>query len=224
MIAGLILAAGESSRMGRDKALLPYRGRTFLETIVNTLREAGIERIAVVLGHHAEEIQRAVSLEGVEVVVNPDYKLGQTSSLQCGLRALISSVAASPGPILEASVRHVDDQLDDFENPSTTPGLDYIVLCLVDHPSVSAETIRKLTDGLFFPAICVAIPTCGGKRGHPVVIAQSLFRRLLKLRPDQGANTVIRWYYLETVFMEVDDPGILLDIDDPDTFGRLEKR
>jgi MobA-like NTP transferase domain len=56
-IAGLVLAAGESSRMGRDKALLSYRGQTFLETIVAKLREAGISRTAVVLGHHADEIR-----------------------------------------------------------------------------------------------------------------------------------------------------------------------
>ncbi|MBZ5565767.1 MAG: NTP transferase domain-containing protein, partial [Acidobacteriia bacterium] len=51
MIAGLVLAAGESSRMGKDKALLRYQGRTFLETILQTLRDAGVERVVVVLGH-----------------------------------------------------------------------------------------------------------------------------------------------------------------------------
>src|SRR5579883_682076 len=61
-IAGLVLAAGESSRMGQDKALLGYRGRTFLEDILQSLRDAGIERITVVLGHHAEEIRRQVDL------------------------------------------------------------------------------------------------------------------------------------------------------------------
>ena len=87
-IAGLILAAGESTRMGRDKALLEYRGRTFLANILNTLREAGIERVVVVLGYHAEEIRQSVDLTAAKVVVNQDYRLGQTSSLQTGLRAL----------------------------------------------------------------------------------------------------------------------------------------
>jgi len=114
MIAGLILAAGESSRMGRDKALLTYHGRTFLETIVVTLRNAGVERIAVVLGHHAEEIRKATKLEGVEVVINPEYRRGQTSSLQAGLRALDS------------------------------PDLEAVILHLVDHPAVSAATIQEL--------------------------------------------------------------------------------
>ena len=89
MIAGLILAAGESSRMGTDKALLVYRGRTFLENIIATLQQARVERMVVVLGHHATEIQRAVNIAAIDVVINQDYRRGQTSSLQEGLRAVL---------------------------------------------------------------------------------------------------------------------------------------
>ena len=79
MIAGLILAAGESSRMGTPKATLAYRGRTFLELIVETLRSAGLERIVVVLGHRAGEIQPRVKRGGYRsshqsrLPVRPDF-------------------------------------------------------------------------------------------------------------------------------------------------------
>ena len=120
MIAGLILAAGESSRMGRDKALLPCHGQTFLENIIHTLREAGIERIAVVLGHHAEEIRQAVHLEGIEVVINSEYQRGQTSSLQAGLRALrdvqLKPAVAAASPI--AGVRWTPSESRDRTSPS----------------------------------------------------------------------------------------------------------
>jgi len=122
IIAGLVLAAGESSRMGRDKALLPYRGRTFVETIVAKLREAGIASIAVVLGHHADEIRRAVTLPGVDVVINRDYMRGQTSSLQKGLAAF----EASPGTEAEA--------------------INAILLCLVDHPAFESSTVSVLIE------------------------------------------------------------------------------
>ena len=191
MIAGLILAAGESSRMGRDKALLTYRGQTFLETIVATLREAGIEHIAVVLGHDAEEIRTAVTLEDVEVVLNPNYRRGQTSSLQAGLRALA-------GPEPEA-----------------------LVLCLVDHPLVSPAAIRKLTAALLQPGVTAAIPTHQGQRGHPVVIARELFEELRCLPPELGANTVLRQHRETTRLVEVNDPGILADIDNPEAYRRL---
>jgi molybdenum cofactor cytidylyltransferase len=192
MIAGLILAAGESSRMGRDKALLAYRGRTFLESIILNLRNAGIGKIVVVLGHHAEEIQRAADLAGVQVVLNRGYRRGQTSSLQAGLAALQKF---SP---------------------------EAVVLCLVDHPAVSAAVITKLKDRFERTRPAVVIPTCEGQHGHPVVIGREVFSELLALRPNEGANNVIRKYRDATQFVEVDDRGILLDVDDPETYRRLE--
>jgi molybdenum cofactor cytidylyltransferase len=190
MIAGLILAAGESSRMGQDKALLTYGGRTFLETIVATLHEAGIERVAVVLGHHAEQIQGAVTLEGAEIVINRDYTHGQTSSLQAGLRALES------------------------------PSLEAIVLCLVDHPLVSPDTVRRLIASFWQSGAPVVIPTFRNQRGHPVLIGRALFEELKKLSPDEGANTVIRKHRDVTKFVEVGDKGILIDVDNPDAYRR----
>jgi molybdenum cofactor cytidylyltransferase len=191
MIAGLILAAGESRRMGSDKPLLTYRGHTFLETIILTLRNAGIENIVVVLGHHAEEIQQAVDLAGVQVIVNRDYRQGQTSSLQAGLAAL------------------------------DAPPVEAVILALVDHPAISREVITKLQDRFEPSRPPVVIPTYRGQRGHPVVISRALFPELLGLPPDQSANTVIRKYRDATQFVEVDDPGVLLDIDDPDGYERL---
>jgi molybdenum cofactor cytidylyltransferase len=193
MIAGLILAAGESSRMGSDKALLAYRGRTFLETIILNLRSAGIEKIAVVLGHHAEEIQRAVDLAGTQVVLNPDYRRGQTSSLQVGLAAL-----AEHSP-------------------------EAVILCLVDHPAVSAAVMTKLGDRFERTRPAVVIPTCEGQRGHPVVISQALFSEILAFPPDKGANSVIQKYHDATQFVEVADRAILLDVDNPDTYKSLER-
>jgi len=191
MIAGLILAAGESSRMGQDKALLTYGGRTFLETIVATLHEAGMERVVVVLGHHAEQIQGAVTLEGAEIVINHDYARGQTSSLQAGLRAL--------------------ERAD----------LEAVALCLVDHPLVSADTVRRLVVSFRQSGAPVVIPTFRNQRGHPAVISRALFEDLLRLSPDEGANTVIRKHHDAAKSVEVSDEGILIDVDNPDVYRRL---
>jgi molybdenum cofactor cytidylyltransferase len=191
MIAALILAAGESRRMGRDKALLTYRGRTFLETIIGNLRAAAIERITVVLGHHADTIQRAVDLAAVRVVVNGDYQQGQTTSLQRGLATVAADSAEA------------------------------VVLCLVDHPATSAEVITRLMERFELTHLPVTIPTYNGERGHPVVISQELFPELLALPSGQPANTVIRKYRDATQFVEVTDRGILLDVDEPETYERM---
>jgi molybdenum cofactor cytidylyltransferase len=192
MIAGLILAAGESRRMGRDKALLAYHGRTFLETIIDNLRAARVEKITVVLGHHAEIIQGAVNLADVRVVVNHDYQRGQTSSLRTGLAAV---AADSP---------------------------EAVILCLVDHPAISSEVITKLRDCFESRRAPVLIPTYQGQRGHPVVISQSLFPEILALPAEEPANTVIRKYRNTTQFVEVADPGILIDVDDPPAYEHLK--
>jgi molybdenum cofactor cytidylyltransferase len=191
MIAGLILAAGESSRMGTDKAALTYRGRTFLELMVQTLREINLERIVVVLGHHAQEIQQQIKLEAAQVVVNPDYRSGQTSSLQAGLRSLFA---------------------DDLEA---------IILCLVDHPAVCAETVRRIVATFRQCGAPVVIPTYQGRRGHPVLIRRQVFRELLDLPAGMGANSVLRRFLPTTQFVEVDDEGVVIDVDDPESYQRL---
>lgn len=88
MISAVVLAAGRSSRMGRPKALLPFEGSTFLETILATLAAAGIEEPCVVLGGEREEIARAAPFPSVTTVVNPDPDRGMLSSVRCGVDAL----------------------------------------------------------------------------------------------------------------------------------------
>jgi molybdenum cofactor cytidylyltransferase len=191
MIAGLILAAGESSRMGIPKATLTWRGRTFLESIVKTLREGGLERMVVVLGHQAEDIQRQVEIEPAQVVINPDYRSGQTSSLQVGLRALMA------------------------DEPEA------ILVCLVDHPAVSGETVRRIVAAFRQCGASVVVPTYHARRGHPVLIGRQVFNELLALSCNAGADSVVRKYRPQTQIVEVEDEGVVIDVDDPESYRRL---
>ena len=120
-----------------------------------------------------------------------DYLRGQTSSLQAGLRALMNAE------------------------------LEAILLCLVDHPAVSSEVMKKLLASLRESGAPVVIPIFKGKKGHPIVISRVLFQELLDLGSDQGANTVIQKYRDSTCFTEVSEEGILLDVDEPETYRRL---
>jgi len=177
--------------MGTPKATLAYRGRSFLELIVETLREGGLERIFVVLGHQAAEIQRRVEIDFAQVVINPDYRSGQTSSLQAGLRALIA---------------------DDTEA---------VLLCLVDHPAVSVATVGIIASAFRESDAPVVIPTYHGRRGHPVLIGRQLFEELLALTAGAGADSVVRKYRPVTKFVEVEDEGVITDVDDPESYRRL---
>ena len=84
-ITGVILAAGSSSRMGRPKQLLTYQGRTFLQHAVDCAREADLDRVILVLGHEPETVLEKTDVQGVEVVINHEYGLGQSTSVIKGL-------------------------------------------------------------------------------------------------------------------------------------------
>lgn len=94
MIGAVVLAAGDSSRMGRPKALLPIEGTTFLGNVLATLRASGVSTVRVVLGGHADEIREAVTLHRDVVVLNPTPEAGMLSSVRRGVRALPEEVDA----------------------------------------------------------------------------------------------------------------------------------
>src|SRR5262245_14423412 len=86
MISAIVLAAGKSERMGRPKALLEFRGRTFLENILDTISRSSIAHTSIVVGHHRQAIDNPVA--SASIVVNPGYEQGMVTSLQSGIRAL----------------------------------------------------------------------------------------------------------------------------------------
>lgn len=94
VFAALILAAGSSSRMGRCKALLPMDGESVMARVVRTFRQAGIEKVAAVIGYDAGQIGPVLSQLGVEAIANPDYERGMYSSVQAGVAALRPEVDA----------------------------------------------------------------------------------------------------------------------------------
>ena len=108
MFSALVLAAGESARMGTPKALLPLGRGTFLSVICGRLAAAGADELVVVLGAHAEAVRDAGVIPRARIVVNEAYRDGQLSSLQCGLRSLSPAAGAAlvtlvDHPLIEAS-------------------------------------------------------------------------------------------------------------------------
>lgn len=191
MIAGIILAAGRSSRMGRDKALLAYRGSTFLGYLIDILRQPRIGFLRIVLGENAEAVREQVVFDSSQLVVNPHPELAQLVSLQLAIRS-------------------IPEQL-----------VDGAVVCLVDHPCIERETVRLLLDRFYQSGKRIVIPTFGGRRGHPVLFAASLFGELLAAPLEQGARVVVHKFAGDVLEVPTEDEGVILDIDDPETYRRI---
>ena len=195
--AGIILAAGESSRMGRDKALLPYRNSTFLNYILSVFLPR-LDPLIVVLGYHAELIRESIDSAAfpevdrgrVLIVVNPNYRRGMLSSLQTAIAALPESAEAA-------------------------------IFTLVDHPDVEAETLDRLLAVYRETGAPLIIPQSGGRRGHPVITARSVLDEIARLPAEASPKDVIRAHRDETVFVKVEDPGILRDVDTPAEYERM---
>jgi molybdenum cofactor cytidylyltransferase len=190
MIVAVILSAGESSRMGRPKALLPIDGVRFVEKIVSTLKSTNVGNIIVVLGHNAEAIRRKISDLPVTILINHDYKQGQLSSLQVAIRHLESS--GSP--------------------------VDGILVHLVDHPYIEAKLVNLMIDRFYETKKLIVVPRFQDRRGHPVIFARALFSELLAAGTDQGAKPVVHAHRDDTLEIDTDDKGVLIDIDTPEEY------
>jgi molybdenum cofactor cytidylyltransferase len=117
MLAAVILSGGASSRMGSPKALLPYRGKTFLGHLLGVMEHPKISARRVVLGPDAEAVQKAVALDPDDVVINPDWQQGQLSSIQAALRSVPTGtdgilLSLIDHPLITAAL--VNELIDEF--------------------------------------------------------------------------------------------------------------
>ncbi len=191
MLAAVILSAGASSRMGRPKALLPYREGTFLEHLIEVTRHPLIGVTRVVLGAGAEVIRAAANLGPSLVVLNTEWEKGQLSSICAGLRSL--------------------------EGTET----DGMILCPVDHPLVSARLVAELVERFYEQKKAIVLPVYNGRRGHPVIFSKALFGELLDAPEDKGARAVVWAHMDEVLEVPTEEEGILLNINDPDMLRRV---
>lgn len=91
--AAVVLAAGKSQRMGRNKLLLRVAGRTILDRVLDAVKASNADETFVVLGHRPEELKHIVEAHGAKVIINPDYEEGMTSSIKAGLRHVTADAA-----------------------------------------------------------------------------------------------------------------------------------
>ena len=183
-IEAILLAAGESRRMGFPKPLLRIGDETFLARSINSILTV-VPRLVAVLGGHAERIRSAIPNDPrIVAVENPRYQAGQLSSLKVGLGVIGGDA-------------------------------DAVLVHLADHPLVKRSTFERAVAEFASGRGAIVIARHAGKRGHPVIFAAALFEELLSAPEEEGAKAVVNRDPARVVYVEVDDPGVTLDLDTP---------
>jgi len=181
--------------MGQPKALLPVRpgGESFVRHLAATLLEGGVIDVLVV-GRPDDDALRA-EVENLEtrvrLVINAHADAGQLSSVIAGL------------------------------NAADRPGVHGMLVTPVDVPLVLPGTVRALLTAFASHRAPVVRATYRGRHGHPVIFGRGVFDALRRANPAIGAKVVVQAHAREMVDLEVDDPGVLHDIDGPDDYARV---
>jgi len=198
-IAGLILSAGLSKRMGgKPKALLEYRGKTFLEIVVEKLKSASIKDCFIILGHRADEIKKLSEKKellniGCHFIFNQNYiEGGMLSSIITGINEIKGKY-------------------------------DALMLYPVDYPSIKNDTLNGIIKEYELYPDTIISPAYNGRMGHPVLISSDYFDEIIQAPPDKGARVVIHGYEgkPELRIIDTDDKGVRFDIDTPEDYQLL---
>ena len=195
-LAAIVLAAGESARMGKPKPLLEVAGETFLERILRTLDQLeGLDLRVAVLGHQATAVRRAVEFHGAQAITFRGYRQGMLASIKAGARAVLKMA----------------------------PDLEAAILCFVDQPLVQAETYAALLNAYQPDKDDVVIASYGGEHGHPIVLARPFLERLLD---DTASETLAAFSETQQArrrFLDCDDPAVVQNVNTPEAYEALQQ-
>jgi molybdenum cofactor cytidylyltransferase len=197
MVAGLVLAAGSSSRMGQPKQLLPFKGSTLLDHVLNEALKSTLDIIVLVLGHDYKKIKEGISTDlkqpKIRVVENRDYQKGLSTSIISGLA-------------------RVEDRFD------------HLFIILADMPFVTSGLIDLLIQQFLSSGATLGAVKGEKGRSHPVIFSRKLYPELRQLKGDMGGRNLFVKYENQVCLV---DPGKAhkdMDIDTPEEYLACIKR
>lgn len=193
MIAAVILAAGQSQRMGRPKLNLPWGETTVIGQVVNVLGKSGVEELVVVTGGAQAAVQEALRgqlQEGpykdkLRLVYNELFERQEMlTSFQCGLRALGDPITAA-------------------------------LVCLGDQPQIEPSVVEGLLDAYRHTSAALIVPSYRMRRGHPWLLGRAFWREVLALGPQDSLRDFLNRHQRDINYLEVDTESVLMDLDTP---------
>jgi CTP:molybdopterin cytidylyltransferase MocA len=192
-VIAAITAAGASERMGRAKALLPWRRTTILSHIISTLQEARVDPVLVITGAAGREIAAEATRAGAQAVNNDDWKRGRFASVQAAARFAHST--------------SVDTSL---------------LLWPVDCPEVKSSTVLRLLEAAGDGKANV-VPTSQGRAGHPVLLCPRMVAMLRRAPRDSNLRVLLRQSDIERRLVEVDDPAVFTNLNTLEDYERARQ-
>ena len=187
----IILAAGNSSRLGRPKQLLPYRGKTLLTHTTTEALNAGLHPVVVVTGAFQEEVSDSLHGQSVDIIFNPAWEEGMASGIVAGLSNLLS----------------------------LHPDVDAVIITVCDQPFISSALLLQLVGTFDMSGKGIVACTYADSVGTPVLFGRSYFEQLLALTGSEGAKKLLKQYPDD--FAVIDFPDGDIDIDTKEDARKL---
>jgi molybdenum cofactor cytidylyltransferase len=192
MITAIILAAGESKRMGQPKMLLPWGEETVISHVISVFRSAGVDDVLVVTGGTREGVEHAISHHKVRAVYNKDFANGEMlSSIQCGIRALSNQAQA-------------------------------VLIGLGDQPQVQERSVRLICRKFIDSTASIVVPSYNMRRGHPWLITRPLWDDLLNLESPHTPRDFLNAHPDIIQYVNMNNPDVLADLDTPEEYQKWQ--
>jgi molybdenum cofactor cytidylyltransferase len=192
MISAIVLAAGKSMRMGRQKMLLPWKDTTVLGQVIRTVQNAGVADVLVVTGHMKPAIDQITAHLNVRVVHNENFETGEMlGSIQCGLKTLPAQAEAA-------------------------------LICLGDQPQIQEVSIRSVCEAFHKTGASLVVPSYQMRRGHPWLVARPLWSAVFDLGVDQTPRDFLKMHAADIAYVEMDSPSIIEDLDTPEDYLKFK--
>jgi len=194
-IAGIILAAGASTRFGRPKQLLLLEGKYMIEWVLDAALGSRLDRIVLVLGDSHKKVLQALDQKlqhpKLTIEINPEFHRGQSRSLRAGLTKVKDGFAA-------------------------------VMFLLGDQPMINSAIINLLLETYQAVGKDICVPTYRGKRKNPTIFGHRLYSQLMEIRGDKGARELIDDNPNRVLTVEIEDPLCFFDVDTPGDFKQLK--
>ena len=187
-ISAIILAAGQSKRMGRPKMLLPWGNTTVLGKVIETMQFAGVDDVLVITGGARSEVEKIAARHNVRASHNENFENGEMlTSIQFGLQRQKPEAQAT-------------------------------LICLGDQPQVEEGCVRVVCKMFLAGKSRIIVPSYQMRRGHPWLVARELWGEILEMRAPDSMREFLNKHGNEIFYIETNSPNILQDLDTPEDY------